>query len=64
VKTLFQHAWSKADHDLGYKPGSGSTPLTSHERRKLAYTSAQAWGADHLFDELFLSKISRSADPA
>ena len=20
VKTLFQHAWSEADHDLGYKP--------------------------------------------
>jgi len=25
IKTLFQHAWSEADYDLGYKPGeSGS----------------------------------------
>lgn len=51
VKTLFQHAWSEAEHDLGYKPGS--MPLSADEKRKLAYTSAQAWGADHMFDELF-----------
>jgi putative GTP pyrophosphokinase len=51
IKTLFQHAWSEADHDLGYKPGL--LPLTSSEKRRLAYTSAQAWGADHMFDELF-----------
>ncbi|MEY9499342.1 putative GTP pyrophosphokinase [Bradyrhizobium elkanii] len=51
IKTLFQHAWSEADHDVGYKPGA--TPLTSEEKRKLAYTSAQAWGADQIFDELF-----------
>jgi putative GTP pyrophosphokinase len=56
IKTLFQHAWSEADHDLGYKPGS--TPLSSDEKRKLAYTSAQAWGADHMFDELFRARIS------
>ena len=54
VKTLFQHAWSEADHDVGYKPGS--TPLTSEEKRKLAYTSAQAWGADQIFDELFKAR--------
>jgi putative GTP pyrophosphokinase len=51
VKTLFQHAWSEANHDLGYKPGV--TPLTSDEKRRLAFTSAQAWGADQIFDELF-----------
>jgi ppGpp synthetase/RelA/SpoT-type nucleotidyltranferase len=51
IKTLFQHAWSEADHDLGYKPGDKL--LTSHEKRRLAYTSAQAWGSDHMFDELF-----------
>lgn len=56
IKTLFQHAWSEADHDLGYKPGS--TPLSSEEKRKLAYTSAQAWGADHMFDELFRARSS------
>jgi putative GTP pyrophosphokinase len=51
IKTLFQHAWSEADHDLGYKPG-GKTP-NSDQRRLLAYASAQAWGADRVFDELF-----------
>lgn len=54
IKTLFQHAWSEAEHDLGYK--TGSTPLNSDEKRKLAYTSAQAWGADHMFDELFRTR--------
>ena len=51
IKTLFQHAWAEADHDLGYKPGS--VTLTSDQRRKIAFTSAQAWGADLIFDELF-----------
>jgi ppGpp synthetase/RelA/SpoT-type nucleotidyltranferase len=51
IKTLFQHAWSEAEHDLGYKPGD--KPLTPSETRRLAFTSAQAWGADHIFDELF-----------
>jgi len=50
VKTLFQHAWSEADHDLGYKP---ETPLSSDAKRRLAFTSAQAWGADRIFSELF-----------
>lgn len=50
VKTLFQHAWSEAEHDLGYKP---ATPLTSLQKRKIAFTAAQAWGADQIFDELF-----------
>ncbi|MDH2385475.1 hypothetical protein [Bradyrhizobium sp. CER78] len=54
IKTLFQHAWSEAEHDLGYKPGS--TPLSADDKRKLAYTSAQAWGADHMFDELFRAR--------
>jgi putative GTP pyrophosphokinase len=44
IKTLFQHAWSAADHDLGYKPGA--TPLTAEAKRRLAFTSAQAWRAD------------------
>lgn len=51
IKTLFQHAWSESEHDLGYKPGF--KPLTSSEKRRLAFTAAQAWGADHIFDELF-----------
>jgi putative GTP pyrophosphokinase len=61
IKTLFQHAWSEADHDLGYKPGS--VPLTSDEKRKLAYTSAQAWGADHMFDELFQARSAGEPQP-
>ena len=51
IKTLFQHAWSEADHDLGYKPGD--QPLSSEQKRLVAFTSAQAWGADHIFDRLF-----------
>jgi ppGpp synthetase/RelA/SpoT-type nucleotidyltranferase len=50
IKTVFQHAWSEANHDLGYKPGS--KPLASDEKRKLAFTAAQAWGADQIFDGL------------
>lgn len=59
IKTLFQHAWSEAEHDLGYKPGPA--PLSPDERRKLAFTAAQSWGADHILDELF---IARSGDKA
>jgi ppGpp synthetase/RelA/SpoT-type nucleotidyltranferase len=42
IKTLFQHAWGEADHDLIYKP-IGS--LTADQRRRVAFTAAQAWGA-------------------
>jgi len=56
IKTLFQHAWSEADHDLGYKPGE--TPLTPEQKRLIAFTSAQAWGADHMFDQLFQERAS------
>jgi ppGpp synthetase/RelA/SpoT-type nucleotidyltranferase len=52
VKTLFQHAWSEAEHDLGYKPEAS---LESEQKRLLAYTSAQAWGADQVFDNLHAS---------
>lgn len=50
VKTLFQHAWSEANHDLGYKPEG---ELSADDKRKMAFTSAQAWGADEIFNELF-----------
>lgn len=49
VKTLFQHAWSEAEHDVGYKPADTITP---HHQRQLAFTAAQAWGADHIFAQL------------
>lgn len=46
IKTLFQHAWSEANHDLGYK---GVTTLEPEHQRRLAFASAQAWGADEAF---------------
>lgn len=49
VKTLFQHAWSEANHDLGYK---ATTDLSADQQRRFAYTAAQAWGADRVFAEL------------
>lgn len=54
IKTLFQHAWSEANHDLGYKELSGD--LSSDEKRKMAWASAQAWGADQIFNDLFRSR--------
>jgi ppGpp synthetase/RelA/SpoT-type nucleotidyltranferase len=50
VKTLFQHAWAEANHDLAYKPGE---ELTTDQKRRVAFTSAQSWGADQVFSELF-----------
>lgn len=52
IKTLFQHAWSESEHDLSYKPCGEITPDV---QRKIAFTAAQAWGADHIFNELFKS---------
>lgn len=49
IKTLFQHAWSEAAHDLLYKP---TLKLTRDQYRRGAFTAAQAWGADRIFDEL------------
>ncbi len=49
VKTLFQHAWSEAEHDLAYKPSEAPSP---HQRRQIAFTAAQAWGADEIFEQL------------
>jgi ppGpp synthetase/RelA/SpoT-type nucleotidyltranferase len=56
IKTLFQHAWSEANHDLGYK---SEKELRSDDKRKIAFTAAQAWGADHIFDEL-LKKLKNN----
>lgn len=50
VATLFQHAWSEAEHNLGYKP---EIPLSLGQERRIAFTAAQAWGADMIFEELF-----------
>jgi len=49
IKTLFQHAWSQAEHDLAYKP---ETVLTRDQSRLVAFAAAQAWGADLIFAKL------------
>lgn len=57
IKTLFQHAWSEANHDLGYKPNSD---LKSDFKRKIAFASAQAWGADVIFNELYKASVQEA----
>lgn len=61
IKTLFQHAWSQAEHDVGYK--EEKKPLNLDQKRRLAFTSAQAWGADRVFDELF-KELTKSVPPS
>lgn len=57
IKTLFQHAWSQAEHDLRYK---SVKPLKKEDRRKVFYASAQAWGADMLFQELASKSVKNN----
>lgn len=59
IKTLFQHAWSEAHHDLGYK---SIRTLRATERREIAFTSAQSWGADQIFDTLAARLVEGYAD--
>lgn len=60
IKTLFQHAWSEAEHDLGYKPDA---PLSHSQKRSLAFTAAQSWGADEVFERLFTQQQTKTATP-
>jgi ppGpp synthetase/RelA/SpoT-type nucleotidyltranferase len=60
IKTLFQHAWAETEHDLGYKP---ARQLTTDQKRKLAFTAAQAWGADQIFQELMLEINNSQSTP-
>lgn len=60
VKTLFQHAWSEANHDVAYK---APTELSSDQQRRFAYTAAQAWGADRVFEELWREIGGASSEP-
>lgn len=53
IKTLYQHAWSQANHGLGYKPNQALSP---EQERKLAFISAQSWGADTILTELINSQ--------
>jgi len=52
IKTLFQHAWGEAEHDLGYKP---DVEMCGEVKRKVAFTAAQAWGADQIFNDMHKS---------
>jgi putative GTP pyrophosphokinase len=56
VSTLFQHAWAEANHDLGYK---SQKELRYDVRRRIAWAASQAWGADTIFDELWLQLSSK-----
>jgi putative GTP pyrophosphokinase len=58
IKTLFQHAWAQADHDLCYKPQQS---LSRDQKRKVAFTAAQAWGADLIFEQLFRELLPHDA---
>lgn len=55
VKTLFQHAWSEAEHDLGYKPASGT--LSDEAKRMIAFAASLAWGADRAFQDVIDQKL-------
>ena len=54
IKTLFQHAWGEANHDLGYKP---PWEWSSEDKRRIACASAQAWGADMIFNDLYKKSL-------
>ena len=56
IKTLFQHAWSQAEHDLRYKEDSEHS-LSFEQKRMLAFAAAQAWGTDKIFDSIYTDKI-------
>lgn len=59
IKTLFQHAWSEAEHDSSYKAPS---EMTKDERRLVALSSAHAWAADRIFDDFFKQMTDRAED--
>ncbi|WP_298744134.1 GTP pyrophosphokinase family protein [uncultured Brevundimonas sp.] len=60
IKTVFQHAWSEASHDVGYKPLLGE--LSRDDKRALAFASAQAWGADKAFADIFEQLSARRTE--
>jgi len=55
IKTLQQHAWSQAEHGLGYKPG---VVLTLEQQRLLAFLAAQSWAADKALAELVTGQVA------
>ncbi|MCH8907099.1 MAG: hypothetical protein IH840_08420 [Candidatus Heimdallarchaeota archaeon] len=55
IPTLMQFAFAEASHDLGYK--GKADRLSELDKRKIAFCSAQTWGADQLFNELHRKPI-------
>ncbi|WP_430450269.1 hypothetical protein [Rhodophyticola sp.] len=61
IKTVFQHAWAEAEHDLSYKELNGQ--ISNENLRLIAFAAAQAWGADNSFaavlDRLLSEKVQK-----
>jgi len=57
IKTLFQHAWAESEHDLNYKT---IHELSMEDKRMIAYSAAQAWGADQVFERLSEKYLDKS----
>ena len=57
IKTMFQHAWAESNHDLNYKT---KNELSFEDKRLIAYSAAQAWGADIVFEELSNKYLSKN----
>lgn len=57
IKTVFQHAWAEAEHDITYK---SNRTWTDEQKRRIAFTAAQAWGADKIFDELYKEDLANN----
>ena len=60
IKTLFQHAWAQAEHDITYK-SVGSWTL--REKRQIAFSAAQSWGADQVFEQMN-RKLTKRREPS
>lgn len=57
IKTMFQHAWSEAEHDLLYKPRNET--ITSQHKRLTGFAASLAWGADKAFQDVLSSLESQ-----
>ena len=57
IKTMFQHAWAESEHDLNYKT---INELSMEDKRLIAYSAAQAWGADEVFERLSVKYMDRN----
>lgn len=49
IKTLYQHAFSEATHDLIFKPNTNITP---DQKKRAAFAAASSWGADEILKQL------------